>query len=130
MTSSKRVWPWTISSLTELTSSSETRQLQQSAPRWSIQGPPPWEPPPSDELRRVIPLTRQHRLLSGDQLVLISLKVWSVWLDLRYAVYATPEPEGELPRPEVMGRSGHSLGHSPCRNSAGQERTQQTTPLT
>jgi hypothetical protein len=52
----------------------------------------------------VIPLTQQHRLPSGDQLVLISLEVWSDWLDLRYAVvYATPEPEGELPRPEVIG---------------------------
>jgi hypothetical protein len=67
-------------------------------------GPPPWEPPPLAELRRVIPLARQHRLPSGDQLVLISLEVWSDWLDLRYAVvYATPEPEGELPRPEVIG---------------------------
>jgi len=67
-------------------------------------GPPPWEPPPSAELRRVIPLAQQHRLPSGDQLVLISLEVWSDWLDLRYAViYATPEPEGELPRPAVLG---------------------------
>jgi hypothetical protein len=52
----------------------------------------------------VIPLAQQHRLPSGDQLVLISLEVWSDWLELRYAVvYATPEPEGELPRPEVIG---------------------------
>jgi Pyridoxamine 5'-phosphate oxidase len=29
-----------------------------------------------------------------------------------------------------MGRSGHSLGHSSCRNRAGQERTGWTTPLT
>jgi hypothetical protein len=37
-------------------------------------------------------------------LVLLSLEVWSDWVDLRYAVvYATPEPEGELPRPEVIG---------------------------
>jgi hypothetical protein len=67
-------------------------------------GPPPWEPPPGAELGRVIPLAQQHRLPSGDQLMLISLEVWSAWLDLRYAVvYATPEPEGELPRPEVIG---------------------------
>ena len=67
-------------------------------------GPPPWQPPPSASLRRVIPLTQEHRLPSGDQLMLISLEVWSDWLDLRYAVaYATPEPEGELPRPEVVG---------------------------
>jgi hypothetical protein len=67
-------------------------------------GPPPWEPPPGARLRRVIPLVREHPLPSGDLLVLISLEVWSDWLDLRYAVvHATPEPEGELPRPEVIG---------------------------
>jgi len=67
-------------------------------------GPPPWQPPPSASLRRVIPLAREHPLPSGDQLVLLSLEVWSDWWDLRYAVvYATPEPEGELPRPEVIG---------------------------
>jgi ClpA/ClpB-like protein len=67
-------------------------------------GPPPWQPPPSAELRRVIPLVHEFPLPSGDQLVLISLEVWSDWLDLRYAVvYATPEPEGELPRPAVLG---------------------------
>ena len=67
-------------------------------------GPPPWEPPPGASLRRTIPLAQEHSLPSGDQLVLISLEVWSDWLDLRYAVvYATPEPEGELPRPAVIG---------------------------
>jgi hypothetical protein len=67
-------------------------------------GPPPWEPPPGARLRRVVPLAQEHPLLSGDQLVLLSLEVWSDWLDLRYAVvYATPEPEGELPRPSVIG---------------------------
>jgi hypothetical protein len=66
-------------------------------------GPPPWEPPPSAELRRVIPLAQEYALPSGDQLVLISLEIWSDWLDLRYAVvYATPEAEGELPRPQVI----------------------------
>jgi hypothetical protein len=36
--------------------------------------------------------------------VLLSLEVWSDWLELRYGVvYATPEPEGELPRPAVLG---------------------------
>jgi hypothetical protein len=67
-------------------------------------GPPPWEPPPSANLRRVIPLAQEHPLPSGDQVVLLSLEVWSDWFDLRYAVvYATPEPEGELPRPTVLG---------------------------
>jgi hypothetical protein len=67
-------------------------------------GPPPWQPPPSARLRRVVPLAQEYSLPSGDQLVLLSLEIWSDWLDLRYAVvYATPEPEGELPRPEVIG---------------------------
>jgi len=67
-------------------------------------GPPPWEPPPAAKLRGVVPLAQEHPLPSGDRLVLLSLEVWSDWLDLRYAVvYATPEPEGELPRPSVIG---------------------------
>jgi hypothetical protein len=67
-------------------------------------GPPPWEPPAGARLRRVVPLGQEFPLPSGDQLVLLSLEVWSDWLDLRYAVvYATPEPEGELPRPSVIG---------------------------
>ncbi|MFL6272212.1 MAG: hypothetical protein ACJ75A_19115, partial [Actinomycetes bacterium] len=33
---------------------------------------------------------------------MLSLEIWSDWFDLRYAVaYATPEPEGDLPRPWV-----------------------------
>ena len=67
-------------------------------------GPPPWEPPAAARLRRVVPLAQEHLLPSGDLLVLISLEIWSDWFDLRYAVvYATPEPEGELPRPAVLG---------------------------
>jgi ATP-dependent Clp protease ATP-binding subunit ClpC len=67
-------------------------------------GPPPWEPPPSARLRRVIPLAQEYPLPLGDQLVLLSLEVWSDWFDLRYAVvYASPEPEGELPRRAVLG---------------------------
>jgi hypothetical protein len=67
-------------------------------------GPPPWEPPAGARLGRVVPLAQEFPLPSGDQLVLLSLEVWSDWLDLRYAVvYATPEPEGELPRPAVLG---------------------------
>lgn len=67
-------------------------------------GPPPWEPPPSARLRRVVPLAQEYPLPLGDRLVLLSLEVWSDWLDLRYAViYATPEPEGELPRRAVLG---------------------------
>jgi Clp amino terminal domain, pathogenicity island component len=67
-------------------------------------GPPPWEPPAGARLGRVIPLGQEFPLPSGDQLVLLSLELWSDWLDLRYAVvYATPEPQGELPRPAVLG---------------------------
>jgi hypothetical protein len=67
-------------------------------------GPPPWEPPAGARLGRVVPLGQEFPLPSGDQLVLLSLELWSDWLELRYAVvYATPEPEGELPRPAVLG---------------------------
>jgi hypothetical protein len=68
-------------------------------------GPPPWQPPAGAELRRVLPLAGEYPLPSGDRLVLISLELWSDWFDLRYAIaYATPEPEGDLYRPEVLGR--------------------------
>jgi hypothetical protein len=68
-------------------------------------GPPPWQPPAGARLRRVVPLAREHLLPSGDQLVLLSLEIWSDWFDLRYAVaFASPEPEGDLPRPSVLGR--------------------------
>jgi hypothetical protein len=67
-------------------------------------GPPPWEPPAGARLHRVVPLGKEFPLPSGDQLVLLSLELWSDWLELRYAVvYATPEPHGELPRPAVLG---------------------------
>ena len=67
-------------------------------------GRPPWEPPAGARLGRVVPLAQEFPLPSGDQLVLLSLEVWSDWLELRYAVvYATPEPAGELPRPAVLG---------------------------
>ena len=67
-------------------------------------GPPPWEPPAGARLGRVVPLGQEFPLPSGDQLVLLSLELWSDWLELRYAVvYATPEPQGEPPRPAVLG---------------------------
>jgi hypothetical protein len=67
-------------------------------------GPAPWEPPAGARLERVLPLVSEHPLPSGDLLVLLSLEIWSDWFDLRYAVaYATQEPEGELPRPAVLG---------------------------
>jgi hypothetical protein len=68
-------------------------------------GPPSWQPPAGARLERVLPLVSEHPLPSGDLLVLLSLEIWSDWFDLRYAiVYATPEPEGDLPRPSVVGR--------------------------
>jgi Clp amino terminal domain, pathogenicity island component len=67
-------------------------------------GPPPWEPPAGARLQRVLPLAREYPLPSGDLLVLLSLEIWSDWFDLRYSIaYATPEPEGDLPRPPVVG---------------------------
>jgi Clp amino terminal domain, pathogenicity island component len=68
-------------------------------------GPPPWAPPAGARLRRVLPLESEYELPSGDRLVLLSLEIWSDWFDLRFAVaYATPEPEGDLPRPWIVSR--------------------------
>jgi hypothetical protein len=51
----------------------------------------------------------------------LSLEIWSDWFDLRYAiVYATPEPEGDLPRPSV-------LGHCEVSDRAGTEYTNRVT---
>ena len=59
---------------------------------------------PEAQLDRVLPLAGEHPLPSGDLLVLLSLEIWSDWFDLRYAItYATQEPEGDLPRPSVLG---------------------------
>jgi hypothetical protein len=44
------------------------------------------EPPP--ELVRVVPLAREAVSRSGYRLMLISLEIWSGWLDLRYALLA------------------------------------------
>ncbi|HEU4398618.1 MAG TPA: hypothetical protein VFU54_12395, partial [Actinomycetota bacterium] len=43
------------------------------------------EPP---ELVRVVPLAREAVSRSGYRLMLISLEIWSGWLDLRYALLA------------------------------------------
>ena len=66
-------------------------------------GPPPWQPPPSARLRRVVPLTREHSLPSGDQLVLISLEVW--WTGWTSATRSSTPPRSRRAscRPEVIG---------------------------
>jgi ATP-dependent Clp protease ATP-binding subunit ClpA len=46
-------------------------------------GPPPWEPPAGARLHRVVPLGQEFPLPSGDQLVPLSLELWSDWLELR-----------------------------------------------
>jgi hypothetical protein len=53
------------------------------------------EPP---ELVRVVPLARQIHSGPGLRIVLISLEIWSGWLDLRYAVLpSVPGPQLDLP---------------------------------
>jgi ClpA/ClpB-like protein len=98
-------------------------------------GTPSWEPPAGARLRRVLPLGGEHPLPSGDLLVLLSLEIWSDWFDLRYAIaYASPEPEGEMPRPWVLGRcevSDRAGTEYRCRHSSspafGMVRTHQHT---
>jgi hypothetical protein len=51
------------------------------------------------ELVRVVPLARQVYAGGGVRLVLLSLEIWSGWLDVRYALL--PEPTSEGP-PELL----------------------------
>jgi Clp amino terminal domain, pathogenicity island component len=52
------------------------------------------------ELVRVLPLAREVYHGDGYRIVLISLEIWSGWLDLRYAVLPE-EPPAASPMPEV-----------------------------
>jgi Clp amino terminal domain, pathogenicity island component len=52
------------------------------------------------ELVRVVPLAREVYHGDGYRIVLISLEIWSGWLDLRYAVLPE-EPPAAPPLPEV-----------------------------
>jgi phage shock protein PspC (stress-responsive transcriptional regulator) len=46
------------------------------------------------ELVRVVPLAREVFQGQGLRIVLVSLEIWSGWLDLRYAVLSGDEPPG------------------------------------
>jgi Clp amino terminal domain, pathogenicity island component len=63
------------------------------------------------ELVRVVPLAREVYRSYGYRVVLMSLEVWSGWLDLRYAVLPADPPPGSMP-PElaVEWRVGDDTG--------------------
>jgi ClpA/ClpB-like protein len=62
-------------------------------------GPGVYQDEPA-ELVRVVPLAREVFRVSGLRIVLISLELWSGWLDLRYALLPEEAPPGSTP-PEI-----------------------------
>jgi hypothetical protein len=54
------------------------------------------------ELVRVVPLAREVFRGSGHRVVLISLELWSGWLDLRYALLPADAPPGATPAEIVL----------------------------
>ena len=54
------------------------------------------------ELVRVVPLAREVFRSFGYRVVLISLEVWSSWLDLRYALLPADAPPGSTPGEIVL----------------------------
>jgi Clp amino terminal domain, pathogenicity island component len=54
------------------------------------------------ELVRVVPLAREVFRGSGFRVVLISLELWSGWLDLRYALLPADAPPGSTPTELVL----------------------------
>ena len=60
-----------------------------------VGGPPTATERPPAEPVRVVPLAREVARGTGWRLVLLGLEIWSLWVDLRYAVL--PEAAGPLP---------------------------------
>jgi hypothetical protein len=69
-----------------------SRLTQEQARAMVAGGPGVYQPEPA-ELVRVVPLAREVHRSSGVRVVLISLEVWSGWLDLRYVLLPV-DPSG------------------------------------
>jgi hypothetical protein len=63
-------------------------------------GPGVYQEEAPAELARVVPLAREVVRHRGYRLVLVSLEIWSGWIDLRYALLPE-EPPAAPPMPEV-----------------------------
>jgi Clp amino terminal domain, pathogenicity island component len=72
------------------------RISQQAVTAGVVGGPGLYQAEPA-ELVRVVPLAREVYRGYGYRVVLISLEVWSGWLDLRYALLPADAPPGSAP---------------------------------
>jgi hypothetical protein len=77
----------------------QVRLGQQAAAATVAGGPGVYQDEPA-ELVRVVPLAREVYRGYGYRVVLMSLEVWSGWLDLRYALLPADAPSGSTP-PEI-----------------------------
>ena len=82
----------------EQASLGQVRLGQQAAAAMVTGGPGVYQDEPA-ELVRVVPLAREVNYGPGLRVVLISLEIWSGWLDLRYAIVGEQPQEGP---PEVL----------------------------
>jgi hypothetical protein len=76
------------------------RISQQAVTAGVVGGPGVYQEEPA-ELVRVVPLAREVFRGYGFRMVLISLELWSGWLDLRYALLPADVPAGPTP-PDLM----------------------------
>jgi Clp amino terminal domain, pathogenicity island component len=76
------------------------RVSQQAVTTGVVGGAGVYRDEPAD-LVRVVPLAREVYRSYAYRVVLISLEVWSGWLDLRYAVLPADPPPGSMP-PEIV----------------------------
>jgi Clp amino terminal domain, pathogenicity island component len=72
-------------------------RISQQAATVGIAGGPALSQAEPAELVRVVPLAREVFRGYGYRVVLISLEVWSGWLDLRYALLPADTPPGSTP---------------------------------
>ena len=77
--------------LPEQASPGQPQLGQQAAPAMVASGPGVYQDQPA-ELVRVVPLAREVLRGDGYRVVLISLELWSGWLDLRYALLPEEPP--------------------------------------
>jgi hypothetical protein len=77
--------------LPEQVSPGQPQLGQQAAPAMVAGGPGVYQDQPA-ELVRVVPLAREVLRGDGYRVVLISLELWSGWLDLRYALLPEEPP--------------------------------------
>ena len=88
-----------------------TRITQQQAMAMVTGGPGAYQEGEPPELVRVVPLAREVFRGYGYRIVLISLELWSGWLDLRYALLPEEAPAATLmPEVDVEWRVSDSAG--------------------